>query len=253
MVDPTETAGHAKIQTKLAEARENELVTHRVLLLGTGDSGKTTIIKQMHKIHQNEISANTKKSIIPYLRKKLIQNAQILCSFCKFESLKYEEAREMILEYDWASKSDSLFEKLESRNKNTFEVKELLEIVKDIELVWSDIHFQKILDYRGQKGMFQMDCNTEFFMNRINKVFDKNYIPSDNEYFRFRMRTTGVREEKFEVQSKHTNEMQKFIFIDVGGQRSERKKWLTMVTDQIKSVLYICAISEFDMVCFLNM
>ena len=43
-----------------------------------------------------------------------------------------------------------------------------------------------------------------------------------------------------------------FIFIDVGGQRSERKKWMTVMKEdsQIQAVVYVVAISEFDMTCF---
>merc|ERR1712032_640571 len=41
-----------------------------------------------------------------------------------------------------------------------------------------------------------------------------------------------------------------FEFTDVGGQRSERKKWMNIVADQIQAVLFVVAISEYDLKCF---
>ena len=68
MVDPTEEKAHKTIDKNLKSESEVEQITHRVLLLGTGDSGKTTIIKQMRKIH-GHLEDKTKCSIVIFLRK----------------------------------------------------------------------------------------------------------------------------------------------------------------------------------------
>ena len=68
MVDPTEEKADHDIDKTLKSQAEFEQVTHRVLLLGTGDSGKTTIIKQMRKIH-GHLEDKTKCSIVVFLRK----------------------------------------------------------------------------------------------------------------------------------------------------------------------------------------
>jgi len=36
----------------------------------------------------------------------------------------------------------------------------------------------------------------------------------------------------------------------VGGQRSERKKWVKVMSDRINAILYVAAVSEYDMQCF---
>ncbi len=41
-----------------------------------------------------------------------------------------------------------------------------------------------------------------------------------------------------------------FEFTDVGGQRSERKKWMRLVDEDINCCVYVAAIAEYDMTCF---
>ena len=178
--------------------------------------------------------------------KKIVANAQKLSQFCKYDPFsEHENARQRVLAFDWATK-------LEKNENIILDDRDLVETIESIKILWSDSKFRGILEFRGQAGKFQIDCNVEYFMERIDRIFSENYIPTDDEYFRFRMRTTGVSEEKFEIATPPSKELQTFIFIDVGGQRAERRKWLTLITDQIKSVVYICAISEFDMVCYIK-
>ena len=68
MVDPTEEKAHETSDKTLNSESEVEQIIHRVLLLGTGESGKTTIIKQMRKIH-GLLEDKSKHSIVIYLRK----------------------------------------------------------------------------------------------------------------------------------------------------------------------------------------
>jgi hypothetical protein len=55
------------------------------------------------------------------------------------------------------------------------------------------------------------------------------------------VRSTGIREERFEVDGA------KLLVVDVGGQRSERKKWMHLFEDS-KLVIFVAAISEYDQV-----
>jgi len=58
-----------------------------------------------------------------------------------------------------------------------------------------------------------------------------------------RAQTTGVTETSFIISGK------KFILVDVGGQRSERKKWLH-VFENVTGVLFCVGISAFDQSLF---
>jgi len=56
-----------------------------------------------------------------------------------------------------------------------------------------------------------------------------------------RRATTGIHETHFSVGSHY------FTLVDVGGQRSERKKWLNCFSD-VSAVIFLSAINEYDMV-----
>jgi len=53
----------------------------------------------------------------------------------------------------------------------------------------------------------------------MDRVGQPGYTPTDQDILRTRVRSTGIVEETFDVRG------QKLRVFDVGGQRSERKKW----------------------------
>jgi len=58
--------------------------------------------------------------------------------------------------------------------------------------------------------------------------------------FRAKLKTTGISEVVFEI-----NKIE-FTLVDVGGQRSERRKWLHCF-DDVTSVIFLAALDEYDM------
>jgi len=77
------------------------------------------------------------------------------------------------------------------------------------------------------------------FIDSIDRLFSDDYIPIDQDILRARLRTTGISETLF-----NTGDLTYRMF-DVGGQRSERKKWIH-VFDNVQAVLFMVAISGFD-------
>jgi guanine nucleotide-binding protein subunit alpha len=75
--------------------------------------------------------------------------------------------------------------------------------------------------------------------NSVERFATPDYIPTDQDILRARMKTLGVQESLFQV-GKVTYRM-----VDVGGQRSERKKWIHCF-ENVSAVIFMSAISEFD-------
>lgn len=79
------------------------------------------------------------------------------------------------------------------------------------------------------------------FFESIQRIGARDYVPTDEDIIRARVKTTGITEVKFNVR-----DMIYRVF-DVGGQRSERKKWIHCF-EGVQCLIFIVAISEYDQV-----
>ena len=77
------------------------------------------------------------------------------------------------------------------------------------------------------------------FCSDLDRLWDRNYVPSDQDLLRSRLRTTGITETVFDL-GQLTYRM-----FDVGGQRSERKKWIHCF-ENVNCLLFLVAISGYD-------
>jgi guanine nucleotide-binding protein G(i) subunit alpha len=82
--------------------------------------------------------------------------------------------------------------------------------------------------------------NVSFF-EEIRRIGAAEYIPTDEDIVRARVKTTGITEVKFNVRDLV------YRVFDVGGQRSERKKWIHCF-EGVQCLIFIVAISEYDQV-----
>jgi len=78
-------------------------------------------------------------------------------------------------------------------------------------------------------------------MDQLDKIKQPQWIPDTEDVLRARKKTTGIIETDFEVQGKN------FRMVDVGGQRSERKKWVHCFAD-VTAIIFTAAISTYDQV-----
>jgi len=95
---------------------------------------------------------------------------------------------------------------------------------------------KKIYDERSK---FQLNDCCKYFIDAIDRIVAKDFIPTEQDILRARIQTTGIIETKFTVDGKE------FTLVDVGGQRSERKKWMHCFED-VTGVLFCVGISSFD-------
>ena len=76
-------------------------------------------------------------------------------------------------------------------------------------------------------------------MAHINRVFSPNYLLTDKDVLLSRLRTTGIMESVFKLGKGDVR-----VF-DVGGFRSERKKWIH-VFENCHSLLFVASVAGYD-------
>lgn len=87
----------------------------------------------------------------------------------------------------------------------------------NIESLWHDPVIPSVMDRSSE--FYLMDSATYFFGN-IRKIGAPDYVPDEADVLRARTKTTGISETRFNM-----GQLSIHMF-DVGGQRSERKKWI---------------------------
>lgn len=79
------------------------------------------------------------------------------------------------------------------------------------------------------------------FFESANRIAASNYVPSKEDVLRARAKTTAIMETRFSMGQLSIH------MVDVGGQRSERKKWIHNF-ESVTSIIFCTALSEYDQV-----
>lgn len=102
--------------------------------------------------------------------------------------------------------------------------------------LWRDSGVQQAV---AKSHEFALNDNLPFYFQNIERMFDAEWIPTDQDMLHARLRTTGITETVFELKELT------FRMMDVGGQRSERKKWIHCF-EGVQCLLFMAALSGYD-------
>jgi len=210
---------HNAIQKFIAHERK-QAPPVRTLLLGAGNSGKTTFLKQL--VYTNgKFEATHVKALSRVVRLNLIQSATALCELAKQE-LQNDEPYDKYL-----SKITTEMDEMEEWDDNT---------IKYFESIWAHEAIQTVWR-RNRRGSNMLWC-TDYLFDNCRRIAGKDYEATRDDILRARIKTTGVKQTR--IQRKDTI----VDFVDVGGQRSERRKWLHCF-DGVHAIIFLAALDDF--------
>ncbi|KAJ3443997.1 guanine nucleotide-binding protein subunit alpha [Anaeramoeba flamelloides] len=204
--------------------KDNQVLnTVKLLILGTGESGKSTFLKQLMLLYKGGF---TKKYFETY--KKAIKINLMIHMKIMIKAIED-------LDIDVKEDTQSIISKF--ANKSYFSIKDLTpQVVKQIKVMWSDPGFKEAYNRRVE---FQLPDTVDYYFDNCERIAEKDYIPSEKDILLCRIPTTGVNTLNFQIGNLP------WEVIDVGGQRSERRKWIHQFED-ISLILYVIASSEYD-------
>lgn len=112
----------------------------------------------------------------------------------------------------------------------------IIKLTDSCKALWKDPSIQEAYNRSSE---FQINDSALYFFNRLDQIAEPKYVPNVQDILRIRSKTSGVAEQKFQINNNIFN------IIDVGGQRSERRKWIHCFND-VTSIIFFVSLSEYD-------
>ncbi|KAL6732187.1 hypothetical protein Aduo_002973 [Ancylostoma duodenale] len=200
----------------------------KLLLLGAGESGKSTIVKQMKIIHESGFTAEDYKQYKPVVYSNTVQSLVAILRAMANLSVPFGAPEREV--------DAKLVMDVVARMEDTEPFSE--ELLSAMKRLWADSGVQ---DCFARSNEYQLNDSAKYFLDDLERLGEASYQPTEQDILRTRVKTTGIVEVHFTF--KNLN----FKLFDVGGQRSERKKWIHCFED-VTAIIFCVAMSEYDQV-----
>jgi len=229
----TEEEVQARERSKVLDAEllkeKKKLKEMKLLLLGAGEAGKSTFAKQMKILYTEGFKEDDCLTCRPAVYYNIFDSCKKLIAGAKMLNLRFEsEGFDEVVKY---------FEELDL-DLDLTDLDLMPDAIEKVKRLWQE---PGILEAYAQRAKFQLNDSTEYFFQHLDRVGARDYVPTQEDVLRVRIKTTGALETTFKVGDLL------FRMVDVGGQRNERRKWYHSFED-VTSVLFLVAMSEYDQV-----
>ncbi|ETO32033.1 ODoRant response abnormal family member (odr-3) [Reticulomyxa filosa] len=244
-----------EVQREIEKDKAQEARVHKLLLLGAGGSGKSTFFKQLKQLHGDGYSARDKEGYRKQIYGQVIESMQILIRQCKLVTGELSDE-----EHEVDERTENLREGIKDDEIEQYKIDEQFaesckyiqdlangsavmneQLAGHVKLLWTkSTAIRKMFDHRNK---ICVPDSTQHFLDEIDIIARTNFDPATTDILLVRYRTTGMTEKEFKINGAI------FKICDVGGQRSERKKWINFF-DGVTAVLFVVSLACYDEVPF---
>ncbi|KAI9183383.1 hypothetical protein H9P43_004300 [Blastocladiella emersonii ATCC 22665] len=235
-IDPSETGGlnpgnesSRNIDAELKESAHKEKLNLKLLLLGSGESGKSTVLKLIKLIHKINLTPQELKDITRSLRKNALECITILVN--QANTFGYP------LDGEDIKSSASMIEALDLE-----ELDEEVDpnLVAAAQALW--VH-DSIKQTYARRSEFWILEAVEFYMEHIARFAEDDFEPTEEDIVMARVMTVGILQTDIPIPPINVT------LVDVGGQRNERRKWIHAF-DNVNGILFLCNLAGYNSVLF---
>ena len=198
-----------KSDKKLNKSYETDIYpdtsfVQKILLLGTAQSGKSTVLKQLKILHERnftfeermhfkiDIKQNVCESIVQIIdvlqdknvlsdEDEITQNISIVQHFCKNRLSETSNNRRRLVS----------LEELLNEEADNFAI----EFFEAVHRIWHDTTVQ--VGFAKFYSELQVMDSAKYYLDKVMSIASSEYIPSNQDILRCRVITTGIYELKF--------------------------------------------------------
>jgi len=258
---PAQAARDQKINDEMQMAQTADEQKIKLLLLGAGESGKSTIFKQMRIIYGSPRTDDNLRMFGVVIRSNCITVTRKLCQVIRMleleDDIEEEEAAdggmtpfdafellvshlidgtaspldEIDLSDDWVGHCATA-----GLGPNN-DAQMFLQIWKPMKVLWLSQTMQGTV--WKKRSLVNIIDGHKDFLDTLDRIASKTFKPTQQDVLLARVKTTQVVMERYRIDGID------FEMYDVGGQRSERRKWIDCF-DSVDAVIFVAALSEYD-------
>jgi len=230
-VDATE---NREVQKELTQAKKANESVIKLLFLGAGGSGKTTLFKQLQYIHGDGFSQRDRKQFRLQIFEQIMEYMKLMVKKIDEHDLPSEDQK-WLDSLEFEKENSKISAKVITESSVNGELS--AEIVKHLQTLWNDKTIRMI--FNDWRAKICVPDSTAYYLNNLSRITADDYIPTDEDLLLIRYRTTGMNEKTLTIQENT------FQICDVGGQRNERRKWINFF-DNVTAVIFVAALSCYD-------
>jgi GTPase SAR1 family protein len=217
------------VDAYLYDSKIEALLDFKILLLGAGESGKSTVVKQLKVLHKVQMDEVELQSYAINIHKNTVQCMQVLLDAqhnlqVPIEDPEAQRRAEAVKSFVFGADHKRI----------------PYNIAEDIEFLWKDSSISKVWLRRSEYWFLDA---TPYYFENIHRFMEDGYQPTEEDIIMARVRTTGIAQTELDEGNVH------FRVVDVGGQRNERKKWIHCF-DDVKALLFVVNLAGYDQVMF---
>ncbi|KAF7658655.1 hypothetical protein LDENG_00009680 [Lucifuga dentata] len=207
----------AKIDRELYESAKREMNVVKILLLGAAESGKSTLVKQMKIIHSNGFTKQELTSFKPAVLDNLLTSMKFVLHGMGALRINLANSRNKIHAHSVLS-CGRCFD--EERVLFPF-------LGHALSCLWAD---QAVRAAAARGYEYELNDSALYFFENMARITSPDYVPTETDVLRTKFRVNHLI----------------FRMYDVGGQRTERRKWIGCFED-VRAVLFVVSLSGYDM------
>jgi len=231
------------VELNLLEQAVDELFKFKILLLGAGESGKSTVVKQIKLIHSKKLTQRELQIAGNSLHQNVVDCMKALLNARKnFQMYELDE--------EGKKTEEELFEWDENQRLTQDMGRRILRLFNS----------EAIQKTYARRSEFWLLDSFSYYIRNLERFVEADWVPTEEDAVMARIRTTGIVVTNLEeaLDEKKTTEEEKqlmfpdrllFQVVDVGGQRNERKKWIHCF-DDVRCVLFCDNLAGYNQVLF---
>ncbi|CAE6443971.1 unnamed protein product, partial [Rhizoctonia solani] len=200
----------------------------RVLLLGTSDSGKSTVYKQMRIVHNDQFTPQEIESYRQLVLNNIIRGAVRLVDALPEMQLQLSPENERF--------AQTLRDIKDLQDGEVYPE----ELLQPLQGFWEDAGVQEGWSRGNEVALPE---NLQYFFGDLPRVFQRDYVPTTQDILWCRAPTIGITETMFKLGD------QELKIVEIGGQRFGRRQWIHCFNN-IPAIVFLVSLNAYDQCLF---